>query len=99
MDLARATIKAFKNIYFFCYFHFIARVILHLPQLKSKKSRIKNIAQNILYNIKLLCFIEMEKIEEFYNRIEERYNNKTFTKFFEYFSDTHINDLSFYNRK
>ena len=52
----------------------------------------------ILLNIKLLCFIEKDFIEEFYNKIQSKYNNKTFEKFFDYFSDTYINDLSFFRR-
>lgn len=43
LDIARGFLKTFKSIYkdiniFICFYQFINRTIIHLPQLKSKKN-------------------------------------------------------------
>ena len=50
-----------------CFFHFTQRLKFHLPKLKSKKKYIKNNAKNILLNMKLLSFIDITKVDEFFN--------------------------------
>lgn len=52
-----------------------------MPQLKSKKENIKSYALNILINIKIICFIQNESINDFYNKIEINFNNRKLTNF------------------
>ena len=99
LHLSRSSIKFFKNNFnniniYLCYYHFRTRIRLHLPQLRAKKLKIKNTAELILINIKLLCFINKNDIDNLYNKIQKNYNNKHFVKFFNYFNDTYINDIS-----
>ena len=52
LDMARGPIKAFIRNFtnidiYICFYHFISRVVLHLPQLKSKKPLVKKKEQNI----------------------------------------------------
>ena len=90
LDLGKAGLKAIKSIYpdiriFPCYFHLIRRIILHIKNLKSKNSVIKRCAKNLLFNIKLLLFIDTDQIDTFYNLIKHKYenSNKNFFRYFE----------------
>ena len=103
MDMARGPIKAFLNSFEkinikICYYHFISRIILHLPQLRSKNKIIKKKAQIILINIKLLCFINFNLIDTFYNKLKTKFSNKTFKKFFNYIDHTYINNNTIIQR-
>ena len=54
---------AIKNVFpnariFPCYFHLIRRLIIHLKSLRSNNSVIKRTAKNLLFNMKLLLFID-----------------------------------------
>jgi len=53
--------------------------------LKNNNNVIKRAAKNLLFNIKLLLFIDENKITEFYNKIKNKYysSNKNFFKYFE----------------
>ena len=86
LDMARGPIKAFLNKFsdidiFICYYLFISRIVIHLPQLRSKSKQIYNKVLNILINIKLLYFIENEKIGIFCQKIEDEYNNTPLINF------------------
>ena len=58
-----------------CFFHFIQRLKLYLPELKSKIKPIKNNAKYLLLNIKLLSFKDIPKVDEFFNKIKNKYMN------------------------
>ena len=72
-----------------CFFHFIQRLIIHLPELKSKENPFYMEAKDLLANIKLLCFINTDQIEEFYTNIKKKYK-KNFKNFLRYFDDTYM---------
>ena len=62
IDFSKAELKSikliFKNITIVpCFFHFISNIIKHLKQLKSKNIKERNIAKDLLANIKLLVFL------------------------------------------
>ena len=42
------------------------RVIFHLPELKSKDIILKREARDLLSNIRLICFINNETLDIFY---------------------------------
>ena len=53
--------------------------------------------KNLLFNIKILLFIDDEKINIFFNLIKEKYyeTNKSFFKYFEkYYIDNKIKKIS-----
>ena len=68
--------------------------ICHNRNLLTSKKK----AQEILIIIKILCFIDKNNIELFHNKIESKYNNRTFHNFFEYFGETYIDDISYFKR-
>ena len=47
---------------------------LKLPQLKCKNNSIKNKTKNLIYIIKLLCFIDNNKKDTLYEKIENKLN-------------------------
>lgn len=62
VDFQKANIisiqKIFPNCYIIvCYFHIIRRLVIHLPQLRTKNKENKEIAKNLLFNMKILLFI------------------------------------------
>ena len=85
-----------KTRIFTCYFHLIRRLIIHLKNLRSKNKIVKRNAKNLLFNFKLLIFIDSDKIVEFFNKIKEEYynNHKKFIDYFEkqYFKNSPFKD-------
>ena len=55
-----------------------------LPETKSEDDDVKNRAINLISNIKLLCFIKLEKVKTFFKTIKDEYGSefKTFIKYF-----------------
>ena len=101
VDFGKAGYLAIQNIFsktriFPCFFHLIRRLILHLKYLRSKNKLVKRNAKNLLFNIKLLIFIDSDKILEFFNKIKDDYysNNKKFIDYFEkqYFKNKPFKD-------
>ena len=71
MDFCRGPYSAIKNFFpnsriYPCLFHFMQRVILHLPELKSKDIILKIEERDLLSNIRLICFINNETLDIFY---------------------------------
>ena len=52
---------------------------------------------DLLANIKLLCFINNNEIDFFYDKIYRKYN-KYFPKFFKYFNNTYLDKSLFSDR-
>ena len=66
MDLCKAEIKAAKKIFdntniILCFFHYIQRLIKHLKEIRSKTNSIKEEANNLLANLKLIVFYRKKK--------------------------------------
>ena len=57
--------------------------IKKLPEIRSKNKTIKEYATDCLDNIRLLCFVEHEKINNFYKDIKDKYRTK-FPKYFKH---------------
>ena len=53
-----------------CFFHFMQNVIKHFGEIRSKNKTIKDLAKDCLANIRLLCFIPLNKIDSFYKEIK-----------------------------
>jgi len=103
IDLGKAGYKAVTNIFpkcriFPCYFHIIRRFILHIKNLNSKNKQLKKNAKDLLFNIKILLFIDYDQIDYYYNLIKNRYykNNE---KFFKYFDRTYLKNKPFSDRQ
>ena len=67
-----------------CYFHIIKRLVIHLPQLRSKNKENKELAKNLLSNMKILLFLPHSDIKEFFDLIRKGYY-EIFPKFIKYF--------------
>ena len=76
-----------------CFFHFIQNNIKKLPEIRSKNKTIKEYAKDCLANIRLLCFVDHEKINNFYKDIKDKYRTK-FPKYFKYFDANYMNENS-----
>ena len=86
MKTLKATQKIFQNTRIFpCYFHLVRRISIHIKNLKSKKNVIKRKAKNLLLNMKILFFIDDDKIDSFFSLIKKNFynSNKNFFKYFE----------------
>ena len=59
-----------------CFFHFIKNIIKKLPQLKSRNNNVINTTRNLLSNIKLLCFIPLSIVQDFYEKINNKFGRK-----------------------
>ena len=102
LDFGRGPYVAFKTKFpncriFPCFFHFIQRILLHLKEINSTNKTLKKKAKDLLANIKLLCFINNNEIDSFYDKIYRKYN-KTFPKFFKYFNNTYLDKGLFSDR-
>ena len=73
-----------SNRIFPCYFHLIRRLVLHIKNLRAKNKLVKRNAKKFLFNMKILLFIDSEKIDNFFNKIKIRFNSH-YKKFLEYF--------------
>ena len=62
--------KHFPNCYIIiCYFHIIRRFALHLPEIRSKNKEKKELAKNLLANMKILLFIPQKDIRNYFELI------------------------------
>ena len=87
-DCQKAEIIAVRKIFpdtknIICYYHIIKRCVLHLPELKSKNKYLKNKAQDMLSNIKMLLFIDINSVDSFFEKIKHKYNSSV-PKFIKY---------------
>ena len=77
--------KIYPNCYIIiCYFHIIRRLVIHLPQIRSKNKEIKESAKNLLANMKILLFLPHTDIQKFFDLIKLKYYD-SFPKFIKYF--------------
>ena len=95
-DYSKSLILSIKHIFpnillIPCFFHFIQNNIKKLPEIRSKTKTIKEYAKDCLANIRLLCFIDHEKINNFYKDIKDKYRSK-FPKYFKYFDINYMNE-------
>ena len=96
VDFGRAGIKTIGNVFpntriYPCYFHLVRKMVLHIKNLNSNNNIMKCNAKNLIFNMKLLLFIDNETIDNFFGLIKEKYYN-TNKKFFDYFQKYYMND-------
>mgnify|MGYP002624394402 CR=1 FL=1 len=99
LDFSKAEYYAFKIVYkdiiiIPCFYHYCKNIIRNLPELKSKTKTIKKQAIDLFDNMKLICFIEVNNIDSFYEEIKYKYSAK-FTKFFKYFENFYFKKKPF----
>ena len=92
MDMCKAQILAAREIFptsniILCFFHYIQRIIKHLPQIKSTNLIKKQKAKDLLSNLKLIIFLEEADINTFFKKIKTKFE-KEFSKFLKYFEKT-----------
>ena len=80
-----------------CFFHFMQNQIKKLPEIRSKNKVLKDYAKDLFANIRLLCFIDLNKIDNFYSQIKDKYRSK-FPKYFKYFDKNYINNNSRFSK-
>ena len=103
VDLGKAGYIAIKNIFpntriYPCYFHLVRRFILHLKYLRSNNKVLKRNSKNLLFNMKLLLFIDSDKIEDFFEIIKNKYY-EGFKRFIDYFEKTYMHNNPFNDRQ
>lgn len=102
IDFEKAGYLAFKNIFpktriFPCYFHLIRRLILYIKNLRSDNRVIKRASKNLLFNMKILLFIDNAKIDGFFELIKNKYYDSN-KKFFDCFEKNYMENRP-YNDK
>lgn len=60
------------------------RLVQHLPEIRSKNKKLKSLAINMLNNIKIWIFIKKEEVNNYYDKINNKYYKK-FPQFLKYF--------------
>ena len=89
VDCQKAHIKALLKLFpycclIICYFLIIRRLVIHLPEIRSKNIEKKEQAKNLLSNKKSLLFIPQTDIINYFELIREKYYS-IFPKFNKYF--------------
>ena len=64
-------------------------IIKLIPELRNKNKKIKNLAKDLLSNIKLLCFVNKNNIIPFFQKIKDKYEDD-FPYFFKKFEKIYI---------
>ena len=92
-DFKLSQIKSIQSIFPRCkihgyFFHYIQAIWKHfmkygLPSNKNYSSNVK-----LLFNLQLLCFINLDKIDSFYNCITKKFKDNKYKSFFNYFKRT-----------
>ena len=103
VDFGRAGYVSIKNIFpktriYPCYFHLIRRLIIHIKNLKSNNKILKRASKDLLFNMKILLFIDPDEIDGFFKKIKNKYHNGN-AKFFTYFEKTYLNNNPFKDRQ
>ena len=80
-----------------CFFHFMQNHIKKLPEIRNKNKVLKNYAKDLLANVRLICFINLNKIESFYESMKTKYRTK-FPIYFKYFDKNYINNNARFNK-
>ena len=71
-----------------CFFHFIQCWWRKANSLGLRKKNFVNKTKLIIFNSKLLPFLEFDTAIEFYKKIKEEYMSNEYESFFEYFENT-----------
>ena len=71
LDFGKARYIATKNIFpkariYPCYFHLVKRFIKHIKYLNSNNDVLKRSAKNLLFNMKIIIFIDTHQIDEYF---------------------------------
>jgi hypothetical protein len=91
-DFSRSITNAIKKIYpdaiqIKCLFHFLQAVTKKMKKIGLFKKDYSKEAYELLFNIKILAFINPLKIKNFYNKLIAKYNDEDkFAEFFNYFN-------------
>jgi len=89
VDYSKAEIISIKKIFpntkiILCYYHIIIHVIKHIPELRCKDKLKKKKAMDLLANIKILLYLNKNKVKYFFDMIIKHYE-KEFSSFIKYF--------------
>ncbi len=70
-------------------------MILEFHKLKLYKIIFQDALNNseLLFNLQLLCFIDIENIEDFYKKIVKAYKENKYKIFFNYFKKTWLGQI------
>ena len=99
IDFSKAEENAIKEVYknenveiIYCLFHFVQCLWRKLNSLGLRKKEFIKLSKSLVFNIKILAFIKLEKVEESYNDIKNSnlYKNEKFTPFFKYLDNNWI---------
>ena len=93
IDFSKSEENAINRIYenktkiIFCFFHLVHCLWRRINNLSLRKKEFIKISKALIFNIKLLAFIKIDKIEESYNCIKnsELFKGEKYQEFFSYF--------------
>ena len=95
-DFSKANIsainKTFENcLIITCFFHLIQCWWRKASTLKLRKKNIVSKTRILIFNLKLLAFMDIGRAIEFYDTIKTTYYEEQFSEFFDYFETTWLN--------
>ena len=86
-------INAIRDIYpeckiHCCFFHFSQAIWRKFKENKlcGKGAYVEN--NELLYNIQIMCFMKLDKLDNFYKQLKKVYHKDKYKNFFNYFSRT-----------
>ena len=85
------------NIILCCYYHFINRIKKHISKnFSGNKKNYQNLYDDLLCNMRLISFININQIHNFFLKVKDKYK-LNFTKFFDYFEKNYLKKKQFNN--
>ena len=95
-DFSKSNIAAINKIFeksliITCFFHLIQCWWRKASILKLRKKAIVNKTRILIYNLKLLAFMDIDSAIDFYETIKTTFNQDQFNEFFDYFETTWLN--------
>ena len=81
--------KIFPNCYIInCYFHFAQAIWKKVKKYNLTEDNNIQKTRELIYNIKVLCFIKPDNIYPIFKLIKNRFNDDKYSEFFSYFEKT-----------
>ena len=84
-DSCKAIKQNFPDIYIIkCFFHYVQSIFQKIKKLGLNKNKFNKELYELLYNIKILSFINPGNIPNVYKKIKKKYNDKILLDFYAY---------------
>ena len=97
-NFCKSNMEAIKSVYgeenvliITCFFHLIQCWWGKANKLGMRKKNVIHKSRNLIFNLKLLPFMPLDKAREFYFSIKDYFDEEIFSNFYSYFEQTWLN--------